>query len=451
MSRFVSLFTGSVALAAMLVSASVAPWPAAATPSTVGDAVAFVAAQQRDDGGFGAGEAGFPGFETPDAVLAIGAAAQAGSSWSAAEALAAVQAVSKGGKTGLSYLDDFADGVYGALSAGNAARIAIVAASLGVDASAFDPEGDGAVDLVATMQAGLLPDGSFGAGVMNTTLTAMLAYRAAGLAAPAGSVAYVEGAQQANGSWDYAGDATGAEADPDTTGLALMALVASGLGYDDASVRDGLAFLAGSQNPDGTWSEAFGGESNPSSTAIAMLGIRALGFDPAVSCWRDVALPSALGAPYASPADALVALQQDDGHLVSPFDEWGVNTLGTTQGVQALVPGYLPGVVATAPACPVVQATTTTVATTTTATSSDVTATTTTSTTTSGPIGIGGSTSTSAAMTAAPTSAGGSLPRTGSDARRTSAVGLVLLGAGLLSLALARRNDRRPGVAGSRG
>lgn len=452
MSRRLSHSGGLAALAAVIASSltaaflTVAPAVAAASPA-VDAAIAFVGGEQRDDGGFGAGEAGFPGFETPDAVLAIGAAAQSGSSWNAAEALAAVQAVTRAGRTGLSYLDDFADGVHGPLSPGNAARVVIVAASLGLDPGAFDPEGDGSADLVSVMQSGLLPDGSFGAGTMNTTLTAMLAYRAAGLTAPAGSVAYVEAAQQANGSWDYAGDATGEEADPDTTGLALVALVASGLGNDDASVRSGLAFLAGSQNDDGTWSEAFGGESNPSSTALAVLGIRALGFDPVESCWRDTALPGEARAPYGSPIDALIALQAADGHLASPFDQWGVNTLGTTQGVQALARGYLPAVVATPPECPIAPTTTTQAP----------------ATTTSSPVGTAGSTTTSSTVTTTPASSttstvaaaaattsttqwsavGATLPRTGGGTRRGAALGLTLLFAGLASLTLSTRLGRR--------
>ncbi len=438
MSRPLFLSGGLVALV-VAAAVPVAAGPSSAAPSSsVEAAVAFVAGEQRVDGGFGSGEAGFPGFETPDAVLAIGAAAQSGPTWSTAEAHAAVQAVSNGGRTGLSYLDDFADGVYGPLSAGNAARVAVVAASLGLDPAAFDPEGDGPADLVTTMQAGLLPDGSFGAGTMNTTLAAMVAYRASGLAAPAGSVAYVLGAQQANGSWDYAGDAAGEEADPDTTGLALIALVASGLGNDDASVRAGIAFLAGSQNDDGTWSEAFGGESNPSSTALAVLGIRSLGFDPAAACWRDVALPGEAGAPYVSPLDALIAMQAADGHLASPFDEWGVNTLGTAQGVQALAPGYLPAVVAAPPACPVAPTTTTQAPA---------------ATTTSDPVGTAGTTTVpptttttsapSATSTTAAGATGATLPRTGAGTRRGAALGLTLLGAGLASLALSMRLGRR--------
>lgn len=458
MSRPVFRSLGFVALAAGSIILQVAAPGAAVAGTTVGDAAAFIVSQQRDDGGFGAGEAGYAGFETPDALLAIGAAAQADGSWSTGEALAAVQAVVRNGKTGLAYLDDFADGAYGPLSAGNAARLVIVAVALGLDPAGFDPDGDGAANLVSTMQSGLLPDGSFGAGVMNTTLTAMVAYHAAGLGVPAGSVAYVEGAQQANGSWDYAGDASGDEADPDTTGLALVALVASGRGNGDASVEAGLAFLAASQNDDGTWSEAFGGESNPSSTALAVLGIRALGFDAGSSCWRDVAEPGALGTGYASPLAALAALQQDDGHLASPFDQWGLNTLGTSQGVQALASGFLPQVVASPLECPA-PVTTTTAAQTTTTTA----ATTTTSqpvSTTSDPPNTAASTSTSSTVLASASStsttrpwwaSGATLPRTGGESRSRAALGAMLVGMGSAALALsALVARRRPGSRGVR-
>ena len=458
MSRPVFRSLGFVALAAGSTILQLAAPTEAVAGSIVGDAVAFVESQQRDDGGFGAGEAGYAGFETPDALLAIGAAAQADGSWSTGEALATVQAVARNGKTGLAYLDDFADGAYGPLSAGNAARLVIAAASLGLDPAAFDPDGDGAVNLVSTMQAGLLPDGSFGAGVMNTTLTAMIAYRAVGLAAPAGSLAYVEGAQQANGSWDYAGDASGDEADPDTTGLALVALVASGRTNGDVSVQGGLAFLAASQNDDGTWSEAFGGESNPSSTALAVLGIRALGFDAGSSCWRDVAAPDALGTAYASPVAALTALQQDDGHLASPFDQWGLNTLGTSQGVQALANGFLPQVVASPPECPV-PVTTTTAAQATTTTEAAESTTSQPASTTSDPPNTAASTSTSPS-TVAPASStttrpwwasGATLPRTGGEARHGAALGGMLVGMGSAALALsALVARRRPGFRGAR-
>lgn len=428
------------ALPALVVALAVALTNLTATPAsadTVVDAgIAFLAAQQRADGGFGASEPGFPGFETPDAVLAIASAAQTGPAWSDAEALAAVQAVqSGGGKSGLSYLDDYADGAFGPFGSGPAARLVIVAERLGLDPAAFDPDGDGATDLVALMQSGLQPDGSFGAGVLNTTLTAMVAYRVAGLPVPATTVAYVEAAQQPNGSWDFAGDPTGSEADPDTTGLAMAALVAAGKGWDSPALQNALTFLAEAQNADGTWSDAFGGDGNPSSTANAMLGIAALGFDPGSRCWRDVA-GGAPDDPFASPDVALRAMQVADGHLESPYDQWGLNTLGTSQGLVALLRNALPVVRAEAPPCPepVPAASTTT---------STVAAATSTSSTTSTPVTVaaGGAT---ASTTRAASWEGAELPRTGGGSG-PAGVGVLLLVAGAAAAFAAspRRRDAR--------
>lgn len=432
MSRRGALPALVVALAVALPGLTAAP----ASADTVVDAgIAFLAAQQRADGGFGASEPGFPGFETPDAVLAIASAAQTGPSWSDAEALAAVQAVESGGKSGLSYLDDYADGVFGPFGSGPAARLVIVAERLGLDPAVFDPDGDGATDLVALMQSGLQPDGSFGAGVLNTTLTAMVAYRAAGLPVPATTVAYVEAAQQPNGSWDFAGDPTGSEADPDTTGLAMTALVAAGRGWDSPALQQALAFLGEAQNADGTWSDAFGGGGNPSSTAAATLGVAALGFDPGSRCWRDVA-GSEPGDAFASPDSALRAMQAGDGHLESPYDEWGLNTLGTSQGLVALLRNALPVVRAEAPPCPEPATTTTTTST----TISTVAAATSTSTT-STPVTVaaGGSTT---STTRAASWQGAELPRTGGG-RALASVGVLLLAAGAAAIAFTASPRRR--------
>ena len=64
----------------------------------------WIEAQQQPDGGFEV--AGFPGFETPDAVLAIAENAQTTKKWSPATALAAVEAVKKKGHSGLHALDN---------------------------------------------------------------------------------------------------------------------------------------------------------------------------------------------------------------------------------------------------------------------------------------------------------------------------------------------------------
>ena len=64
----------------------------------------------------------------------------------------------------------------GRIDAGQAAKlITLVSVPLGLSSTAFDPDGDGAKNLVATVNAGLLPNGSY--GLFNGTLFAVLAKR----------------------------------------------------------------------------------------------------------------------------------------------------------------------------------------------------------------------------------------------------------------------------------
>ncbi|HVM04783.1 MAG TPA: prenyltransferase/squalene oxidase repeat-containing protein [Acidimicrobiales bacterium] len=328
MSRRITLAVVLSALALALVPA-VPVGPAAASgtvlapPFDAARAVAFLEANQQPDGGFET--AGFPGFETPDAVLAIAEAAQTGPSWSSAQARAAVAATVKDGRTPLDYLDDLAETTP---SAGQAAKLVVLAvAPLGFDPAAFDPQGDGAANLVARMDSGANADGSFGPpGALNATLYAVLASRLAGRAVPAATRAFVLAAQQANGGWNFAGDPKGSDVDVDTTGLALQALAAAGVDPFDEPVRRAVAFLAANRLPTGGWA-AFGAE-DPNATALAILGLTAAGRDVA-TCW-----PAA--------AASLAARQAPDGHVAGPNDSFGVNTFATSQAVQALTRRWLP-------------------------------------------------------------------------------------------------------------
>jgi hypothetical protein len=126
----------------------------AASDGAATRAVEWLKTQQQPDGGFEV--AGFPGFETPDAVLALAEAAQSDDTWSAEEARAGVLAVRRNGRSPLDYIDDLTEGKapFKALDPGLAAKlIVLVAAPLGYDAAAFDPQGDGAVNLVAPVDA----------------------------------------------------------------------------------------------------------------------------------------------------------------------------------------------------------------------------------------------------------------------------------------------------------
>ncbi len=313
---------------------AIAP-PGGASTAETQDGIDWMLGNQQADGGFEV--AGFPGFETPDATLAIAQHAQSGTEWNAAEALAAVNAVEYGGAGGptpLDYLDDFAEGAYGALSAGQSAKLIVLnAAPLGLSSTAFDPSSDGtAVDLKATLDSGYNA-GSY--GTFNATLFGALAHYALGEEIPAATTSLIEGAQQAGGGWDYAGDSSGSiGADVDTTSLGILALVAGGATAGDAAIDAAVAYLASDYAAAGGW-ESWGAFS-PNATSMGILALTAADIDFSSDAWITAAGATA-PATYTDPDAALLAYQTESGEFAS----WG-NTFGTSQAVQALLRNWLP-------------------------------------------------------------------------------------------------------------
>ncbi len=321
----------------------------AATPAdpVVTKAKTWLLTQQQADGGFEV--SGFPGFETPDAVLALATSFQTGPTWDAAGALASIQALDNGeGKDPLDALDKLAeaslvtgnaetDPTNNAGAARSAKLIALNLAPLGLSATDFDPsdDSDDPVDLLAVLDAHRQEDGSYDLGALfNGVLYTAIALDSLGSEVPAGLVAQIKAGQRSDGSWDYTGTPTEGDGDDvDTTALALLALDAAGLGTADAAVRGGVAYLAGAQQSSGAW-QAFGAD-DPNSTSIAALALSALRIDVSTSAWR-----AANGAPvtgaYRSPSAWLRSQQAADGHIASGNDGWGVNTFATTQSIQAL-------------------------------------------------------------------------------------------------------------------
>jgi hypothetical protein len=319
---------------------------AAGASGTVSRAVHWLGTQQQSDGGFEV--AGFPGFETPDATLAVAEAAQLrGTPWSATSARRAVVALVRDRKTPLDYLTAYARS---GINAGQAAKLIVLdVKAVGLNPAAFSFRRSAPVNLVAIMDAGLQPNGSY--GTFNATLYAALADTLVHKAPPATTLAYIRSAQQANGGWNFSGDPTGTDLDPDTTALAVEALVAGGAGSADRSVSTALAMLAAQHDSDGSWHSPFDA-GNPNSTALAMLAVTAAGWDPTSSCWRDTEDPALKGTPYTSPDAYIVSQQQPDGHIASPNDTFGVNTFGTSQAVEGLLRSWLPIVRAPHSGCP---------------------------------------------------------------------------------------------------
>lgn len=296
----------------------------------------WLVTQQQADGGFEV--SGFAGFETPDAILAIAEDAQQQLQWNTGQARTAVATVQVGGKSALDAIDDFADGT---LTAGQAAKLVVlVAEPLGYDPTTFNPQNDGTSrNLLQVVDAAATPGGSYGA--FNATLYVALAKRLVDGTVPAATVAYIRAAQQADGGWDYAADPTGADADVDTTSLAVQALVAGGATRGDADVTQGLQYLANQHQASGAW-QSFGAD-DPNSTSTAILAVTAVGEDVTGPCWRNRAVPGLTGQPYVSPATWLRNQVANDGHIASPNDAFPpVNTFATSQGIEAMRRGWLP-------------------------------------------------------------------------------------------------------------
>ncbi len=349
-SRRVLAVIGALALALLALSASLAGAdPASNTAATA--AATWLGTQQQPDGGFET--AGFPGFETRDAALAIAEERMVGSQWSTSQAYATLAGLHVGGGSGPTPLDAIDDYAATITTPGEAAKTIVLSAGpLGLDPSAFDAANDGSpVDLTGKLDSGCGANtASF--GTFTDTLYSVIAKKLVCGVAPPNAVATIRAAQQADGGWNFSGDPTASGADPDEIGLALMALVASGASGTDAAVQHALALLATSQQPSGAWIDFFGTEGNASSTALAVLGITAAGYDVTEPCWRDAVVPGSTGTVYANPVSWLVSQQQPDGHIASPYDSFGVNTLTTSQTIEALMPKWLPIVRAPAQPCP---------------------------------------------------------------------------------------------------
>ncbi len=272
-------------------------WGDAPSKATAAAATTWLKSTQLSDGSFET--SGFPGFETPDAILAIAENAQQQASWNTSQALAAVKATTKNGHNPLHAMDDLVDA---GVNAGQAAKlIELVVKPLGLLSTKFDPDNDGGhIDLRATVVAGKQSNGSY--GTFNATLYAMIALRKTSISIGHDTIAYLRSTQEAGGGWNFAGDPTGkvAPADVDTTAVAIEALIAAKVVSTDTDVRQGLKFLATQYRTNtGAW-QSFGAD-DPNSTSSAVIAVTAAGFDPASSCWRNTVAPTLKKQAYRSP------------------------------------------------------------------------------------------------------------------------------------------------------
>ena len=215
----------------------------------------YIRSLQQPDGGY----ASSPG-QTMDAIYALRSAG-----YDPAKD-------STGGVTPVDYLKVNAAAL---TSAGAAAKGALAAKALGLD-----PKAVNGTDLAGVVAAAYDEDTGAYAGDDFSQSIAMIGLACTGNPVGAGAGAALRANQvETEGGWGFGGGS-----DPDTTAIAIQALVATGVPAADPALVKALAYLEATQGNDGGW--GFDpNESNVSSTAYVMQALIALGEDPGADSW----------------------------------------------------------------------------------------------------------------------------------------------------------------------
>jgi len=141
-------------------------------------------------------------------------------------------------------------------------------ALLAAVAAGENPEDFGGVNLVSRLMVTYDKNfGSFGdpANTWHQAL-AILGLSAAEADIPEDAVATLIELQQADGGWEYA---AGLGTWPDSTALAIQAMIAAGIPVEDQTIIDALEYLQSTQTADGDWGDA-------STTGYVLMALNAL-------------------------------------------------------------------------------------------------------------------------------------------------------------------------------
>jgi energy-coupling factor transport system substrate-specific component len=292
---------------AILLSQSVRDAPTAHAAS---DPISYLLAAQNPDGGFGPA----PGQTST----------QLFSGWAALGLAAEGRAPSRVARHGHSLIGYLRSAAGSATDPGAVERSILAAVVAGVDAHHF-----GGRDLLAALAADTGQDGSV-SDQANLTAFAVLARRAAGAPVWPQTFAWLIAQQDRDGGFNYA--TAGAESDVDDTGAVLEALVGDTRPAASRARGRAIHFITSHQNTDGGFPSSAGSSSNAQSTAWAVQGLIAAGFDPA-SVHRA-------GGP--SPLAYLNSLIAPDGHVRYSRSSDQTPVWATAEAVMALAGKPLP-------------------------------------------------------------------------------------------------------------
>ncbi len=248
---------------------------------------------------------GYPAGATADAVLAFAAAG-----YDPATVRAAA-----GSPSAMEYLSGTA-AAYAAVGPDAAGKLALAVSAAGGDPTTF-----GGTDLVAAISAYYSPTVEAFAGDPGNSWhqsLAILGLRAAGEPLPEGTLQTLRDLQQPDGGWKYDLNPWSPESDPDSTGLAMQALVAAGAPPTATSLVSATAYLRAERDAEGGWSSA-------NSTALAIQGLLAAGADLGAPAWQ-------VGGR--GPLAALEGYQKPDGAFAYGLYD---SAFATRQAVPALL------------------------------------------------------------------------------------------------------------------
>ncbi len=266
------LFATAAALGVLPVLVATAALP---ETSAVLSGSAFIKSIQDADGSYGTTDLG----QNVDAVFAVRA-----SGYDPAKDLV-------GGNGPVQFLN--------AKVAGVGSPAAAAKAALGARALGMDPKAIAGIDLIARVNQGYdAAKGTYGGDDFSQSV-AMLGLACTGNTVPPAAVAALKSTQLApGGGWGFGGFT-----DPDTTAIALQALLASGTPKTDSAITKAFAYLKSSQGNDGGW--GFDpSESNASSTAYVIQALIALGENPDAAGYERGGV---------TPVQFLVSQQQPNG------------------------------------------------------------------------------------------------------------------------------------------
>jgi energy-coupling factor transport system substrate-specific component len=234
---------------------------ARAAPSSLTPELSFLTSAQNPDGGFG-GARGQGSSELYTAWTAMGLAA-------AGRNPASVR------RSGRSVLDSLRAQVSTLRGLGDAERTILAARACGASAYAFAGR-----NLVAEVLRARASDHSFNHQV-NLTAFAILALRAVGhspgFATIHQAAGWIERQQNSDGGFSFGYH--GSPSDVDDTGAALQALADAGA-HNAHALTAAAGYLIRSQSLDGGFPQQYGAQSNAQSTAWAIQGLLAAGYNP---------------------------------------------------------------------------------------------------------------------------------------------------------------------------